>query len=122
MLRYAATMLVAGIGIPVLAALNARLGARTGSPAAAATMLLAVALAGAALTMLAMRGQGAPGAAPGQPKYLFAAGLLAAFDRSGSPGRRPASARQRHHVRAARPTRLGGGDHHWGCRARWSGP
>lgn len=79
MLRYAGIMLLAGIGIPVLAALNARLGARIGSPAAAATILFAVAFFGAALVMIATRGHGALAAAPGQPKHLFLAGLLVAF-------------------------------------------
>ena len=41
-LRYALIMLAAGIGIPVLAALNAQLGARIGSPAAAASVLFVV--------------------------------------------------------------------------------
>lgn len=77
--RYAAVMLLAGIGIPVLAALNARLGARIGSPAAAATILFAVAFGAAALTMLATRGTAALSAAPAQPKHLFLAGLLVAF-------------------------------------------
>lgn len=36
---YALTMLAAGIGIPLLAALNAALGVRLGSPAAAAMIL-----------------------------------------------------------------------------------
>ena len=53
---YALTMLAAGIGIPVLAALNAGLGTRLGSPVAAAAILFTVA-----------------------PKHLFLAGLLVAF-------------------------------------------
>ncbi|MEE4345405.1 MAG: DMT family transporter, partial [Paracoccaceae bacterium] len=36
---YALTMLAAGIGIPILAALNAGLGTRLGSPVAAAAIL-----------------------------------------------------------------------------------
>ena len=47
-LRYAAVMLAAGIGIPILAALNAQLGARLGSPVAAGTVLFVVAFAAAA--------------------------------------------------------------------------
>lgn len=77
--RYAAVMLLAGIGIPVLAALNARLGARIGSPAAAAAILFTVALLGAVLAMLATRGTTALAAAPGQPMHLFLAGFLVAF-------------------------------------------
>ena len=77
--RYAAIMLLAGIGIPILAALNARLGVRIGSPAAAASILFTVAFAGAALTMVLTGGAGALAAAPGQPWHLFLAGLLVAF-------------------------------------------
>jgi len=45
-LKYAAVMLAAGVGIPVLAALNAALGVRLGSPVAAAACLFTVALKG----------------------------------------------------------------------------
>jgi len=41
---YGAVMLMAGIGIPVLAALNSRLGAAFGSPPYAVLVLIAVAL------------------------------------------------------------------------------
>ncbi len=78
-LRYALVMALAGIGIPVLAALNARLGARIGSPAAAATILFAVAFFGAVIVMVATRGTAALASAPDQPKHLFLAGLLVAF-------------------------------------------
>jgi len=77
--RHAALMLAAGIGIPVLAALNAQLGARIGSPAAAATVLFLVALAGALAVTLATRGAAGLAHLPGQPPHLFAAGLLVAF-------------------------------------------
>ena len=50
---YAGIMLLAGVGIPVLAALNAALGQRMGSPAAAAAILFCVALSIAALATLA---------------------------------------------------------------------
>ena len=76
---YAAIMLAAGIGIPVLAALNASLGARIGSPAAAATILFIVALLGAAAVMAATGGARSLAALPAQPKHLFLAGLLVAF-------------------------------------------
>ena len=78
-IRYAAIMLMAGIGIPVLAALNAQLGQRIASPGAAATILFAVAFLGAALTMAATSGPAPLSAAPGQPKHLFLAGFLVAF-------------------------------------------
>ncbi|MBK1636959.1 DMT family transporter [Rhodovulum adriaticum] len=78
-LRHAALMLAAGSGIPVLAALNAQLGARIGSPAAAAVVLFCVALTGAAATMVATGGADGLARLPGQPKHLFLAGLLVAF-------------------------------------------
>ena len=77
-LAYAATMFAAGIGIPMLAALNANLGTRIGSPAAAAFVLFLVAVAATALVTLAT-GTGALKAIPGQPKHLFLAGVLVAF-------------------------------------------
>lgn len=78
-LRYALVMLAAGIGIPVLAALNAQLGQRLGAPAAAAVILFTVALLGA-LAFAALTGA-LPrlAAAPSQPRHLFLAGLLVAF-------------------------------------------
>ncbi|WP_347313308.1 DMT family transporter [Defluviimonas sp. SAOS-178_SWC] len=78
-MRYAAIMLMAGIGIPILAALNAKLGGRIESPAAAGTILFAVAFLGTVATMIATGGTSALAAAPGQPKHLFLAGLLVAF-------------------------------------------
>lgn len=78
-LGYALVMLAAGIGIPVLAALNAQLGARIRSPAAAATVLFVVAFLTAALTMVATGGTRALPALPVQPKHLFLAGTLVAF-------------------------------------------
>lgn len=71
-------MFAAGIGIPILAALNARLGANIGSPAAAATVLFVVAFATATLTMI-LTGPEALRAIPAQPKHLFLAGVLVAF-------------------------------------------
>lgn len=50
-----------------------------GAPAAAATILFAVAFVGAAAAMVATSGAGALAAAPAQPKHLFLAGLLVAF-------------------------------------------
>ncbi|WP_224814607.1 DMT family transporter [Hasllibacter sp. MH4015] len=71
-------MFAAGIGIPLLAALNARLGANIGSPAAAATILFIVAFCAAGATMI-LTGVEPLRALPGQPKHLFLAGLLVAF-------------------------------------------
>lgn len=78
-LRYAAIMLAAGIGVPLLAALNAQLGGRIGSPAAAAVILFAVAFLGAVAVMVATAGTGALATAPAQPPRLFLGGLLVAF-------------------------------------------
>ena len=78
MIHHAAIMLAAGIGIPVLAALNARLGANVGGPAAAAMVLFVVAFAAAALATLAT-GPAAVARLAGQPPHLFLAGLLVAF-------------------------------------------
>jgi bacterial/archaeal transporter family-2 protein len=78
MAHYAMIMLVAGIGIPILAALNAALGARIGSPAAAATVLFAVAF-GATLLVLIATGPQALAKIMSAPKHLLLAGLLVAF-------------------------------------------
>ena len=78
-LRYALVMLAAGIGIPVLAALNAQLGNRIGSPAAAATVLFIVALCATTVTMLLTTQAAALANVPAQPKYLLLGGLLVAF-------------------------------------------
>ena len=72
-------MFAAGIGIPILAALNASLGARIGSPAAAAAILFAIAMLCAAAATLTTGGTRALATAPAQPKVLFLAGVLIAF-------------------------------------------
>ncbi|MEM6886814.1 MAG: DMT family transporter [Pseudomonadota bacterium] len=71
-------MLLAGIGIPVLAALNAALGARIGSPAAAAVVLFTVALACAVVAALFMGAQAIPRVVQA-PKHLLLAGVLITF-------------------------------------------
>lgn len=77
--RDAALMVAAGVGIPLLAALNANLGQRIGSPVAAGVVLFAVAFA-TALAVLVVTGQGAALArVPGQPPVLFLGGCLVAF-------------------------------------------
>ncbi|MFU8882180.1 MAG: DMT family transporter [Rhodobacterales bacterium] len=75
---YALTMLAAGIGIPILAALNAGLGTRLGSPIAAAAILFVVALS-TTLVFLAIKGAPALSSVVTAPKHLFLAGLLVAF-------------------------------------------
>lgn len=75
---YAITMLLAGIGIPILAALNAALGKFIGSPIAAATILFSVAFLSTSILLLAT-GPAIIQNAANAPKHLFLAGLLVAF-------------------------------------------
>ena len=76
---YAAIMFAAGVGIPILAALNASLGARIGAPAAAALILFTVAFLTSALVVAVTGSARALAHAPSQPKHLFLAGCLIAF-------------------------------------------
>lgn len=78
MTHYALIMLAAGVGIPILAALNAALGHFIGSPAAAAAILFAVALAIAVLTTLITGPQALSNAAQA-PRHLFLGGFFVAF-------------------------------------------
>ncbi|MEM1076830.1 MAG: DMT family transporter [Pseudomonadota bacterium] len=78
MAQYAFIMLFAGIGIPVLAALNAALGTRIGSPAAAATLLFIVAFA-CCLIVVSATGLSAFARVAGTPRHLLLAGALIAF-------------------------------------------
>ncbi|UWR21495.1 DMT family transporter [Sulfitobacter sp. S190] len=78
MTQYAIIMTLAGIGIPLLAALNAALGTRIGSPAVAATVLFAIAFATALVVALAT-GPGAFARVAGTPRHLLLAGVLIAF-------------------------------------------
>ncbi|MFP5510036.1 MAG: DMT family transporter [Alphaproteobacteria bacterium] len=75
---YALTMLAAGVGIPILAALNAGLGSRIGSPVAAAAILFTVAMS-VTLVVLAIKGLPALSAILTAPRHLFLAGVLVAF-------------------------------------------
>ncbi|MFT5004801.1 MAG: transporter family-2 protein [Paracoccaceae bacterium] len=77
-LKYAAIMLAAGIGIPVLAGLNASLGIRLGNPAAAATCLFGVAFL-ATFIVFSLTGFAGFFGIPTAPKHLFLASLLVAF-------------------------------------------
>ena len=76
--QYAVIMLLAGIGIPILAALNAALGVRVGSPTAAATVLFVVAFL-CAFTALAVTGFDGLSQIVTAPKHLFLAGVLITF-------------------------------------------
>lgn len=79
MTHYAIIMLAAGVGIPVLAALNAALGQYIASPTTAGVVLFAIAFGGSALVMLVFPGTVALAKLGGAPKHLFLAGLLVAF-------------------------------------------
>ena len=78
-LRYALVMLAAGIGIPILAAMNAQLGQRLGSPPAAAVVLFTVALLGAVLFATLTGALPALARLGAQPKHLMLAGLFVLF-------------------------------------------
>lgn len=75
---YIVTMLAAGLGIPILASLNAALGVRLGSPVAAGAILFCVAL-GVTLVVLLFSGVAPLAKAVDAPKHLFLAGFLVAF-------------------------------------------
>ncbi|MEM1352060.1 MAG: DMT family transporter [Pseudomonadota bacterium] len=78
MAHYAFLMLLAGIGVPLLAALNAALGTRIGSPVAAATVLFVVALL-CSLIVTLLTGLEAFRNLANAPKHLFFGGALIAF-------------------------------------------
>lgn len=73
-----AVMVVAGIGIPVMAALNSGLGVRLAHPVAAAAVLFAVALA-VALLALWLHSPVDAGRLRGVPPQYFLGGTLVAF-------------------------------------------
>ena len=76
---YALVMTIAGIGIPVLAALNAALGQRIGAPMATGVILFAVAFACALIVATASGQLTGLALAANAPKHLFLAGCLVAF-------------------------------------------
>jgi transporter family-2 protein len=78
-LRYAIWMLLAGVGIPILAALNGQLGARLGAPVAAGFVLFAVGFLAACLLLVLSGQAGALRLVVAEPKHLLLAGLLMAF-------------------------------------------
>ncbi|WP_299659586.1 DMT family transporter [uncultured Ruegeria sp.] len=79
MTQYAAIMLAAGIGVPILAALNAALGRLIGSPNAAAVILFAIAFFASALVLLVLGGSEAFAKAAQAPLHLLLGGVLIAF-------------------------------------------
>lgn len=78
MAHYAAIMFLAGMGIPLLAALNAALGRSIGSPSAAALVLFCVALVVGVIATL-LTGPGALAKVATAPRHLFLGGLFVAF-------------------------------------------
>lgn len=76
---YGAIMLVAGIGIPIMAALNAGLGSRLANPAYAAVILFGVGMLSSSLYLLLT--QGLPNSLPpaGIPIQFYLGGLFVLF-------------------------------------------
>lgn len=79
MWRDAAVMLAAGMGVPLLAALNAQLGVRIGSPAIAACVLFAVGFAVCAGVAVLTAGGGPLARLAAQPPFFLSGGVLMAF-------------------------------------------
>jgi len=77
-MHYAIIMLTAGIGIPILAALNAQLGRVIEAPAVAGVILFMVAVCCSALVALVTDPSGFTRLASA-PKHLMLAGVLVAF-------------------------------------------
>lgn len=76
---YALIMLFAGVGIPIMAALNAGLGAKLQSPALAAAILFFVALTASLLYLLLIVGVPTSFSAPATPFYYYLGGLFVVF-------------------------------------------
>mgnify|MGYP001597553349 FL=1 len=77
-LGFASVMLLAGIGIPILAALNSALGMRIGSPTTAAAILFTIAVGGAWI-IASITGFSGLDEVVSAPKHLLLAGLLVLF-------------------------------------------
>jgi len=76
---YSLLMLVAGIGIPVMATLNGGLGAKLQSPALAATILFSVGLIIALAYLLATEGIPDTLYHPSTPLYYYFGGIFVMF-------------------------------------------
>jgi transporter family-2 protein len=76
---YAVTMLFAGIGIPIMAALNAGLGTRLQSPALAVAVLFLVAMVASLSYLLLLEGIPISFSAPSTPFYYYLGGLFVVF-------------------------------------------
>lgn len=75
---YAITMLFAGLGVPILAALNAALGRHIGAPIVAGAILFCIAFC-ICVILAFVTGPAAFKLALTAPKHLFLAGFLIAF-------------------------------------------
>ena len=76
---YAIVMLLAGLGIPVMAALNGSLGARLESPALAAAILFVVGLTVAVTYLLTTAGMPSTLITPDTPWYFYLGGFFVMF-------------------------------------------
>lgn len=76
---FACLMLSTGIGIPIMAALSANLGARYGSPAFAASVLFLVALSISVTFLFAVQGGLKPFPKTSVPFYFYLGGVFVAF-------------------------------------------
>ena len=76
---YALIMLCTGVGIPIMAALNAGLGTRLQSPALAAAILFFVAMVASLLYLLLVVGIPTTFTAPGTPIHFYLGGLFVVF-------------------------------------------
>ncbi|MBV1873457.1 MAG: DMT family transporter, partial [Gammaproteobacteria bacterium] len=73
-LAYSLVMLIAGLGIPVMAALNGGLGSKLESPELAATILFSVGFLVAIVYLLSTEGLPASIYLPDTPWYLYLGG------------------------------------------------
>ncbi len=76
---FALVMLLTGVGIPIMAALNAGLGARLQNPALAAVILCFVAMVASLSYLLLVVGVPASLRAPATPFYFYLGGLFIVF-------------------------------------------
>lgn len=76
---YAAVMLTAGLGIPVMASLNAGLGARLNNPMLASTILFVVAIVAAIGGLLAVQGVPKTLISTAIPIHFYLGGLCVVF-------------------------------------------
>mgnify|MGYP003387168943 CR=1 FL=1 len=76
---YALVMLVAGLGIPVMATLNAGLGARLENPMLASTVLFVVAIVAAVTSLLVFQGVPKAPFANSVPIHFYLGGFFVVF-------------------------------------------